>query len=403
MKILVLNYEYPPIGGGGGAVCKSLAHALAKRGHHLRVQTSWIKGLESFTETTYAEDTEQQISKQSMPPGQSRPGHSRPGHLEVFRSFSFRRKADTCTVWEMLLFLICNFFPTLKHILTWKPDLIHVHFAVPTGALAWLTGLLTRTPYILTIHLGDVPGALPDQTDHLFRFLKPLTIPIWKRARRIVAVSEFVKRLGNEAYGLPIQTIFNGIAPPRPSEKEPSPNRFTFISVGRLNEQKNLGFMLELLADLPQRDWRYQIVGDGPMHAIWKDKAKDLEIENNVIFRGWLSKEEVFEHIQESHLLLMPSHAEGLPMVGIQALFLGCPILGSKIEGLQDLVQDGDQGWLIPLDQRDMWRERLNLILKKPEQLHRMRELAKKHAESFHIDYIAEEYDLLFQSVVSES
>src|SRR6516225_6461262 len=101
MRILVLCYEYPPLGGGGGRVAQSIATQMAARGHAVRVQTAAL-GWHSVTEDDHG--------------------------VAVFRTASGRRKADTCSVPEMGLYCATSFFPTLRHIRTWKPDVIHAHF-----------------------------------------------------------------------------------------------------------------------------------------------------------------------------------------------------------------------------------------------------------------------------------
>jgi len=371
LKILVLNYEYPPIGGGGGTVCKNLAEECAARGHEVRVQTSWIKGLDKREE------------------------HPR---ISVYRSFSFRRKADTCTVPQMFLFLITNFWPALWHAWSWKPHVIHVHFAVPTGVLAWLVGLLSRTPYVLTVHLGDVPGALPEQTDHMFRILKPFTRPIWKGAASVVAVSEFVRKLSESAYGVPVTKIFNGIQPPMDSTTVEKASPFQILSVGRFNAQKNLFFMLEILSRIKHRNWKYLLVGDGPLREQLENRVTDLELEDHVFFTGWISQDRVNQMMKESHLLLMPSLAEGLPMVGISALFAGLPIFGSKIDGLTDLINPGTNGFLIPLDSPEQWTQQIERALTSPHELKPMGKKSLAIADDFDIKKVAKDYENLFYS-----
>ena len=90
MKILVLNYEFPPVGGGGGKVAEDICRMLAQKGHQVRVQTSHVKGL---------------------------PKHEQRDGYDVFRSFSFRRHLDHCSVYEMGAYLLTNLFPALKHVL----------------------------------------------------------------------------------------------------------------------------------------------------------------------------------------------------------------------------------------------------------------------------------------------
>ncbi|MEO7317966.1 MAG: glycosyltransferase family 4 protein, partial [Chthoniobacteraceae bacterium] len=184
MKILTLCYEYPPLGGGAGRVAKSVAEGLAARGHEVRFQTGGMKHL---------------------------PKIECVGGVQVYRTNSFRKREEACSVLEMGLFVVTSFLPTLRHLRTWKPDVIHAHLAVPTGALAFAASRITGVPYVITAHLGDVPGALPEQTDHLFRKLDSLIRPIWKNAMRISAVSEFVRQLAERAYGREVTTIFNAV------------------------------------------------------------------------------------------------------------------------------------------------------------------------------------------------
>ena len=99
------------------------------------------------------------------------------------------------TVPEMAAYLLLTLVPTLNHVYTWKPNIIHVHFAVPTGVIAWIIHQLTGIPYVLSVYLGDVPGGVPEQTDHLFKWIKPLTIPIWKAAAAVIAPATHIRHL----------------------------------------------------------------------------------------------------------------------------------------------------------------------------------------------------------------
>ena len=184
MRILVLNYEFPPIGGGGGRFTADLCRHLARFGHELRVQTSHFRGL---------------------PCQEVQEGY------EIYRTWAGRRQAHTCTVPEMAVFLATNLIPALKHAASWRPQVVNVHFAVPTGVLAWVIRKVTGIPYVLSAQLGDVPGGVPVQTDHLFRWLKPLTTPIWRDAAAVTVPSAEVAELVQRAYGLTAHVIPNGV------------------------------------------------------------------------------------------------------------------------------------------------------------------------------------------------
>ena len=184
MKILVLCYEYPPLGGGGGRVAQTVAEQLAARGHEVRVQTAGMRHL---------------------------PARETSGGVEVFRTFAFRAREDRCSVPEMGLFCATSLGPVLRHCREWQPEVMHAHFAMPTGLLAWWARRRTGVPYVLTAHLGDVPGGVPEQTDRLFRLVAPVARRVWREAAAVTAVSSFVQELVERAYGRKVERILNGI------------------------------------------------------------------------------------------------------------------------------------------------------------------------------------------------
>lgn len=315
-RILVLCYEYPPIGGGGGRVAAQVAAALVKRGHQVHVVTAGMSHL----------------LRRQMVDG-----------IEVTRVHAWRKREDTCTVLEMLLWVVAAFPVTLWKAWRWRPDVIHAHFAVPTGAVAWLIHQLTRIPYILTAHLGDVPGGVPEQTDKLFKKIKWLTIPIWKSAAQVTAVSSFVAELAQRAYGIKARVILNGIRLPeqQPKKENKIPQ---LLLVGRLSVQKNPLLAIQALALIQDLPWALKIIRDGPLAIAAHEEVKRHHLEDRISFLGWLSAEEVKLVMEGSDLLLIPSLSEGLPMVGVEALAQGLAIVGSRIGGLQDILIEKKNG-----------------------------------------------------------
>lgn len=368
MKILVLCYEYPPLGGGGGRAAKSVSEALAQRGHEVRVQTAGMRHL---------------------------PARERTAGVEVFRTESFRRREENCTVPEMALFLATSFFPTLRHVREWRPDVIHAHFAVPTGALAFAVHLLTRVPYVLTVQLGDVPGGVPEQTDRLFRVLNPFIRPIWKNAAAITVVSQFVQQLAVAAYGRPVVRIPNGIdlttmAAPQPR----SDGCVRFVSVGRFNPQKNFPFLIDAMArvsDLP--NWRLTMIGEGAERPAVEARIAAHGLRDRVALRGWLGADEVHAELAASDVFLMPSLSEGLSVAAVEALKAGLAILGSDIGGLTDLVEPGANGFLVPCNDSDAYAEKLRLFLTDPVLLERCRTASREKVREFDLKNIAEQYE----------
>lgn len=367
MKVLTLCYEYPPIGGGGGRVAQTVAHELVRRGHEVRVQTAAL-GWNS------AEEDDEGV--------------------RVFRTASGRAKADTCRVHEMGLYCATSFFPTLRCIHSWKPDVIHAHFAMPTGFLAWAAHGLTRVPYVLTAHLGDVPGGVPEQTATLFPFVAPIARRVWASAAACTAVSTFVKELAERAYERPVERILNGIdlsgAPPQRALSQAS-RRLLFV--GRLSIQKNPVFLIEALAKLPRRDWRLTIVGDGPLLLAVRESIEAHGLVANVTLVGWLAASAVQQALSASDILLMPSLSEGLPVAAIEALKYGLAIVASDIPGMRDVLESGVNGYTFPLGDSAVFAQRLSSLLSSEQTLAAMQQASREKARAFDLTAITDAYE----------
>lgn len=364
MKILVLCYEYPPVGGGGGRVAAQVAAALVRRGHSVRVVTAGLRHL----------------SRRETCDG-----------VEIFRPESFRKREDTCSVPEMALYLATSFFPALAQIRDWRPDVIHAHFAVPTGALAYALGLLTRMPYVLTVHLGDVPGGVPEQTAGLYGLLNPFIRPIWRRAKRVTAVSSFVAGLAVKAYGVAPTVIHNGVPPLRDSPIHPhSPRRI--VMAGRMSVQKNPLLAADALALIKDLPWSFDVIGEGPLGSDLRARVGKLGLSGRVTFHGWKSGAEVARIFAGSDILLMTSLHEGLPMVAVEALQHGLAIIGSAIGGLQDVIDDGENGFFCATTP-EAFAGRLRELLVDDARLEKMRGASRRMARAFDLENQVNAYE----------
>lgn len=369
MRILVLNYEFPPIGGGGGRFTADLCRHLTRFGHDLRVQTSWFRGL---------------------------PVHEIREGYEIYRTWAGRRQAHTCTVPEMALFLATNLVPALRHAASWRPRVVNVHFAVPTGVLAWIIRQTVGTPYVLSAQLGDVPGGVPLQTDHLFRWLKPFTTPIWRDAAAVTVPSAEVAGLVQRAYGLAAHVIPNGVElealNPQPLNVH-KPIRLVFV--GRFSPQKNLVFLLEVLEKLRDLDWRLDLVGDGPLRRELENRGRRKGLAGRIYFHGWVTPEVATAIMRHSDLLVMPSLSEGLPLVGLQALGLGLALATSDHRSFQNIVQDGHNGFFCPVTDSDVFARRLRDILANPPVLLAMKRASLEMAPRFEAGKVARQIEEL--------
>jgi glycosyltransferase involved in cell wall biosynthesis len=366
MRVLTVIYEFPPVGGGGGRAAFDICRGLAARGHQVVVLTAHMRGL-PFEETKDG--------------------------IRIVRIPSLRREEFRAGFSAMLAYVIAGLWAGIRLIRSDPPDIMHAHFAVPSGALAWALSLLTGVPYILTAHLGDVPGGVPEKTGKWFRWIKPFTRPIWRRAKKAIAVSEYTRQLALKHYRVPIQVIHNGAEISQLSSAEiriHEPPRLVFA--GRFMPQKNPLAIVEVLSQLTDFDWRCDLLGDGPLLEEVKRRIEAQGLSGRFTLHGWVTPDAVLTRFAKSDILFMPSLSEGLPVVGVQALACGLALVVSDIGGFWDLVEREKNGFLIPPHSVPAFADALRRLISDPETLLRFRRASLEKARQFDIEKIVEQY-----------
>jgi glycosyltransferase involved in cell wall biosynthesis len=374
MRILVLIYEYPPVGGGGGMVARGISQGLARLGHDVRVITAHYKDL---------------------------PRQEDLDGVHLLRIPAARRSLYKASLVEMLCFVVVSIWHGMRSIRLWRPDVIHVHFAVPTGPAAWVLSRLTGIPYVLTAHLGDVPGGVPDKTARWFRWVYPFTPVIWLDAARVVAVSNHTRQLALQHYPVDIQVIHNGVDRQSLEPGELRLNRPARIFfAGRFVAQKNPLQIIDTLNTLRDLEWDCVLVGDGPLREKMTCQIRAAGLENRIHMPGWIMPDEVIQWMRKSDILFMPSLSEGLSVVGVQSLAMGLAIVASLSGGFMDLVEDGANGYLIDLNQPEGYARVLRDLLSNPEMLLSARQSSHQKVGDFDLQAIVRAYQDLFIEVV---
>jgi glycosyltransferase involved in cell wall biosynthesis len=248
----------------------------------------------------------------------------------------------------MAIYVLTQPLPALFEVLRFRPDVIHVHFAVPTGPVAWFATRFVGTPYVLTVHLGDVPGGVPEETDHLYRMVKPFTVPIWRSAAAVIAVAPHVAELANRAYGITPHVILNGsdaIMARKLSEvRNAGPLRVVWC--GRIQQQKNLAAAIAGLASIVGQAWTLDILGDGPLRAEAEETSRCSGLSGQIRFHGWVEPSRVAAEFGHADVLFLPSLAEGLSLVTVEALRAGLAFVASGVHGITEVVVHGHNGIL---------------------------------------------------------
>ncbi len=221
-------------------------------------------------------------------------------------------------------------------------DHIHSHFGTNATAVAMLAREMGGPPYSFTVHGPD---------DFIYAPLLSFPEKI-ARAEFVVAISHYARaqliRIGRAAAAEKIRIVRCGLmlaafAPARPEASE------TFVCVGRLCPEKGQALIPAALArvrrEFPQA--KAVLVGDGESRADIENAARAHGVEGAIEFLGWKSNEKVVEIIRKSRALLLPTFAEGLPVVIMEAFALARPVISTYIAGIPELV-DRNCGWLVP-------------------------------------------------------
>ena len=316
-----------------------------------------------------------------------------------------RKTAFRAGLLEMLRYNLAVLPAGRRIIRAWRPDVNHAHFAVPAGAAAFALSKLTGVPYVLTAHLGDVPGAVPEKTDRWFKWIFPFTPPIWRGAARVVAVSEFTRDVARQRYDVPIEVIPNGVElaalPPSAPRQPGAPPRIVFA--GRFMAQKNPSDLVSALLRLPDCPWQCVMLGDGPLLETVRRQVADSGLAERFRLPGWVTPEQVLDEFAHSDMLVLPSRSEGLSVVGVQALGMGLAVLASAAGGNLELVREGENGFLFPVGDVEALAERLSRLLGDPFMLQSARAKSLEMAGKFDLAAIVSRYEHIFSTVQKNS
>ena len=374
MRILILNSEYPPIGGGAGNASAHIAAQLEKMGHLITVVTPRFGKL---------------------------PHQEQSGGVTVHRIPSLRRRQDRSNPLEQALFILSASVWILSLIPHFKPNAILAFFGVPSGAVAWLAKKIYNIPYIVSLRGGDVPGFRPYDFDIYHKMIAPFLRVIWRNAGAVVANSSGLRTLANAFDSrIDIPIIPNGIDLQSYKTLDRDWSFPRLLSVGRLVHQKGLDLAMRALGGLKEFDWEWRIAGDGPQQAALQSLAKELGIGDRVIFLGWQSREQLTECYRRANIFLFPSRHEGMPNAMLEAMASGLPVLASCIAGSEELVMDDKTGLLVPSEDTERLRTALKKLLSDPALREHMGRAARRHVEgNYSWQTTARQYALLLEKV----
>lgn len=378
MNLLLINNEFPPIGGGGSTVTKYAIKYLTAAGHHVTLITSRYRDL---------------------------PRREVIDGATIIRIPAVRRFKDYCSMWELVIFGLSAFGYTFFYTRRHHVDLVQAYFAVPAGWVAWLIKQLRGIRYAVYFGGSDIPGANPSRYKNIYPLLTPLLKLIWRAAEFRTVCSAELARLGRQADpGADFIVIPNGVETSRfrPIDRPPNPI-VKILFIGRLIPRKGFARVLQALPSLrqlAQRPFEIEVVGTGAARGQLDQLAEALGVSDLIRYVGLVPYEQLEKAYQYADIFILTSLSEGMPSVILEAMGCGLPVVASDVGGNNEIVHEGVNGFLISGDDSATIARRLALLVNDESRRRQMGKQSHQFAAQYDWSKIMERYMELYAKYV---
>lgn len=319
VRVLMLNYEYPPLGGGTAVANEYILKEFAK-------QPNLKLDLVTSSSDHYRQE---RFSK----------------NINIYRLNIGKKNQQLHqqTMINLISYFIHSTIFTLKHKNDY--DLIHAFSGLPGGVTAWLSG----KSYLISLRGTEVPG-YEKHFHWISTLLKPITKHTWQKAKFIDANSQYLKKLALKFLpGLKIKVINNGVDSRIFYPAKRRPLQPVIFCSSRMGERKGVKYLIQampkVLAKFPKA--KLILVGEGSEKDKIKQLVKSLKINSSVIFKGRLNHQQLAKVYRNSRLFVLPSLSESQSNALLEAMASGLPIVATNIGGNPELVAKTN-GLLVP-------------------------------------------------------
>lgn len=385
MRVLFLNYEYPPLGGGAGNATQYLLREYAgMQDLEVHLVTS------SVDESVHVISVAPNVTVHSVPVGKNGQNLHFQSAKDLLR-YSFHGYRYASALFSRERF-----------------DVIHAFFTVPCGFMAWRLSKRYGVPFIVSLRGADVPG-YSERFTGLYFFLRPLIRAIWSHAARVVANSSGLRLLALQTNtGQRIDMIPNGIdiTEFKPDRAREVDGIFRILCVSRITPRKGIRFLIEgfeLLRKKNEAKMELWIIGEGDELPGLRELVSSLGLHRSVKFFGRVAHEKLSVFYGLADVFVLPSLNEGMSNTMLEALASGLPIIATVTGGTEELVSDGENGLYIEKESPADIALKLEVLLSDEELRKKMGEMSRARAEKMSWGSVAKQYVSLYEKTQNKN
>lgn len=373
MRVLLLNHEYPPLGGGSAVATKHLAEALVRLGHTVRVLTPG---------TVDRRGEQHGVGVQQFRVA------LRPGRLAGWRTWlSFLRRGPEAAK---------------RAIADFRPDVVHSQFLFPSG---WVVARTSTT----VPHVASTVGAEIHDPSRRFaadrnRVMRRCIQRVVRHARVVTTsardLTVRLRALFPEAADVAeVPWPVPALVPDQRSRTDLGlpEDRLVVATLCRLVRRKRIDVLLDAVRHLgPDRAFLV-VMGSGPLADPLRQSAEALGIAASVRFTGHVGEADKAAYLDSADVFCLPSDHEGFGLVYVEAMSVGTPVIATDVGGQTDVIRDGIDGFLVPRGDPRAVADRIAALGTDPELLARMKRAVPERAREFEPDIVAARFIGLYE------
>jgi phosphatidylinositol alpha-1,6-mannosyltransferase len=382
MRVLMLDNEFPPLGGGMGTVNRALLECYARRPElEIDLITSALGGRQEVEQ--FAE------------------------HIRIIKVPVWNRNIHHSTSRELLMYAVQALSQSIKHHRARPYDFCFAWSTVPAGGVALALYRLVTLPYAVWVSGPDIPG-FERRYRVVYPFLSPIIRRVWRKANYVVAKCageiEMIHALDSTVN---VRFIPNGVdlAVFQPGPAIPDVGPLHVVCVARLIDRKGQHQLIKAVKRLTDSgiDVVLSLIGTGDSQRDYEAQARRLGIEDRVRFVGYVPREEINKHYSAAHVFALPSYNEGMSLAALEAMAAGLPLIVTRTGGTQELVEEGVNGYSFNWADVETLTNYLRILTKDRALARRMGASSRARAAFFGWDAIADRFFEVFKQITAAS